>query len=1041
MAAAPNMTKTLSVYKTLVIGAGGSGIKSALLLKKYLSTFFDLEYTNLFKFILVDCEDPTNIINEIDKSLRDINEENRIATSIDSDLLNNKYLRERLEPHFYNFHETGARVDDTNDGAGTTRIYSTISLYKNAENIYDKVRSAFQDLREKGSTDTDYRLTEYASSNGFEVSIHGQDLPQVFIFSSTTGGTGAGTFLDIAAITRAATNIEGSLPKIFGFLYLPDVFLNPISDKFIQKLSSEQKRLIQANAYASLKELDYFLHGNSFTCQYSDSLSVHIENIGKNKIFNKVFLFDKFINSEYMPLQNSWDVFKMVAEGALHLTCSEIGANLNARLIDNRIWDEKYPDIHEVGSEWEDNGQRNKLYSSFGVYTLEVPKYEIETWFKQKSVEDFLSKGLTSGLAHSEVVNEVKKETMGDRDDLLGKMGVPYQKEKESRDKSRIVNEKRLFTLLRNKVMENINRSYKSLANADSVEKVSAFVNWEVDISGNLFDQNLMEANKFLKKLVEDFKHDFHSSAEKKLNLIKDKGDLDTSYNYSLEELILNITNRLKTKTAFDDIETVLEIMRVELRDIESFVSKKRSEISTMPVRPIGNSVTRLLNEIERKSNFLSFIDPSLGIDFIDAFKEKIDLKKGVYNRELNQITQLVDKNFSQKIDNMVLDALEEIIDFVQREIETMLTEPDSIWRRMLAKRKTLLKELNRELAISEARLIKSREDTHPLTKRYAPTRNDLESLFEQGFLNLSYNRILNYLKQRNISLADILTRDSLNLSGLIKELDSILDEEFHRFESVLSFDNDEFFDKYEIQSLQKDLVEKSKAGIKFKESYSDYNTFQFYVTPTEKDVWQLSGFKSYGGPNPDKYTVFQLIDGIPSSIIYNINEWHDTYSDLMRTRTFPDKAGGNMSVRPLHVFNFIIEQEPFIDEEYVWLLRTPNVLDIFIDHIFRESLEYDVISRHGDKFIYRGVIDFGPASEEEFKDKMRKNLSFLWDLREAVYDKQKITDRVSAVTAKTNREYLNKAREEARLKQDIQKDIKKSDDPDLLDAWNKLKE
>ena len=76
----------------------------------------------------------------------------------------------------------------------------------------------------------------------------------VYIVSSLCGGTGAGMFMDVAHRVRALVR---SNARVVGIFFLPDVLEEEIN-------SDLQRRRIKANAYAALKELNYFQETQQF---------------------------------------------------------------------------------------------------------------------------------------------------------------------------------------------------------------------------------------------------------------------------------------------------------------------------------------------------------------------------------------------------------------------------------------------------------------------------------------------------------------------------------------------------------------------------------------------------------------------------------------------------------------------------------------------------------------------------------------------------------------------------------------------------------
>lgn len=95
-------------------------------------------------------------------------------------------------------------------------------------------------------------------SNGVPVYIH--------IFSGLSGGTGAGSFLDVCYMVKAVASGVGGVTT-FGYFFLPDVNLSRIPYS-----ENATRTYIQQNGYASMQELDYCMqlqfNGGGFVQEY-----------------------------------------------------------------------------------------------------------------------------------------------------------------------------------------------------------------------------------------------------------------------------------------------------------------------------------------------------------------------------------------------------------------------------------------------------------------------------------------------------------------------------------------------------------------------------------------------------------------------------------------------------------------------------------------------------------------------------------------------------------------------------------------------------
>ncbi len=122
-------------------------------------------------------------------------------------------------------------------GAGQIRSNGRFALTCNFENLANKVRDAVGRI-----TDANIRTNpKYDADFVGDVEVH-----MVF---SMSGGTGAGTFINMAYVIRQALG----KCKVTGYAVLPDVF---------ECMSQYGMERVKPNTYGSIIDLDYFMHLN-----------------------------------------------------------------------------------------------------------------------------------------------------------------------------------------------------------------------------------------------------------------------------------------------------------------------------------------------------------------------------------------------------------------------------------------------------------------------------------------------------------------------------------------------------------------------------------------------------------------------------------------------------------------------------------------------------------------------------------------------------------------------------------------------------------
>ncbi|MDR1663593.1 MAG: tubulin-like doman-containing protein [Clostridiales bacterium] len=250
-------------HPILVIGLGGTGIDALLRLKYQVNRRFKLPDNPMTK---KKKQKPDNIeylafeTNEHDKKkykgigLDPNNELVLLSNASIGSILNNRstipeYISSWLSPEL--------TITDGTKGASGNRQAGRLLLFEKINAVIESIDNKIRALR----IDQENKLL-------------------VFILTGLSGGTGGGSFLDIAYIIRGLIerdygNKGVDKVEISGYLFTPDVNLANNS------LNVHTEEYIQRNGYASLKELDYWMNveergaGERFVQKYGTRLEVN----------------------------------------------------------------------------------------------------------------------------------------------------------------------------------------------------------------------------------------------------------------------------------------------------------------------------------------------------------------------------------------------------------------------------------------------------------------------------------------------------------------------------------------------------------------------------------------------------------------------------------------------------------------------------------------------------------------------------------------------------------------------------------------------
>lgn len=326
------MSRPTVVFRpTVVIGLGGTGYEVVLKLKK---RFIDV-YGSIPEIIRFLSIDTTENIQEREKSpdgnkvFLEPNELYAISVANPMSYTRNDHIAEWWPKDI----PTSSLIS----GAGQIRARGRLALFAKVGDINSLIAQAINSVRE-------IRASIQVYSENFQVSS--RDGVEVFIVGSLAGGTGSGTFLDVAFLARQYLN---NFSNVTGVFVLPRVFAN-----------LPQTHLVKSNAYGALKEIEHFW-------ELSPSNAIEID-YGITKIkadrppFDAVFLIDG-VNKKGTVVSRPDDLQNLVADGLYIQIGSQIGLDA-ANVADN---------IRAYLATGEKVRGRNISYCSFGFATLTLP--------------------------------------------------------------------------------------------------------------------------------------------------------------------------------------------------------------------------------------------------------------------------------------------------------------------------------------------------------------------------------------------------------------------------------------------------------------------------------------------------------------------------------------------------------------------------------------------------------------------------------------------------------------------------------------------
>ena len=395
IAGAARDNEIFNVSPTLFIGLGGSG-------KEVLMRLRRLFYTNIREIGL-----PINQYLWIDTDIRRQNIQKQdydpISDSLyfpQTDTIDVQVLNDQLEEYFdhpanyghifewlhHSIKELGFNI--ITNGAGQVPPCGRVAFFHHYKNIRKIIECKINNI----GNSVKIKLTQ--EDFKFQVDATKKN---VFLIASVAGGTGAGMLLDTAFLLKdIAPNLT-----ITGIIFLPSIF------KFSEVLTEDKQDIADANGYASLMQLDYFmsprvglaLHKDDVFSDFNFRWDGSDHRVRLNKApFDTIYFLGRE-NCSGKQLNSFTESFQMAAESIYLEFCnSDFGAVKRSIRPNNRSFLINEP-LYE-----ESNNQGEKIfsqyfparYSSFGLSFIKLDidrRRNAAAYFFGKSLAEFWNSG------------------------------------------------------------------------------------------------------------------------------------------------------------------------------------------------------------------------------------------------------------------------------------------------------------------------------------------------------------------------------------------------------------------------------------------------------------------------------------------------------------------------------------------------------------------------------------------------------------------------------------------------------------------------
>jgi len=367
-----NETQKPMLRPAIVIGLGGTGNQVVRRLKKFIQDQYR-ETPIMLNFLVVDTDQkefrdqdwhPLPELSELEKL--DLHDPQVPFAEVRKNPGAYPEIHEWLLPGL----DVGAL--DSREGAGQVRMLGRAAFYKSFDFFARRMDHLFgecQKIRTK---------LEALQRYDFDVETD----PVIYIVSSTCGGQGAGSLIDVAVALRVLAERFARL-NLIGILSLPSAY---------ERVTPRDNwRRVCANAHAVMKEVDYLMHtvpGSKMRFHFPRPISRWITP--QAPLFDVCYLVD--IAHQHGSLNNMEEVFDQIATQIF----LEIGTPFGARS------DSVRRNLDTVsGLERDAVYKTGRRYSGFGNHTITFNREKIVELAALKSTysllhDTLIGRGLTT---------------------------------------------------------------------------------------------------------------------------------------------------------------------------------------------------------------------------------------------------------------------------------------------------------------------------------------------------------------------------------------------------------------------------------------------------------------------------------------------------------------------------------------------------------------------------------------------------------------------------------------------------------------------
>ncbi len=354
----------IRIRPTILIGLGGTGGDVILRVRKrFYEKYGTLSEFPIVAYLWLDTDKSEKHIlgKEVREFVRMTDVERLMLTIGDTTVITQN-LKEPNNAHIDKWWYPGLNaLGQMNEGAGQIRAYSRLAFFHHYKAIRAAVTEANTRVRDPHAMEK-MMHSPILKDQGILAQVEFNQPTNVYLVTSIAGGTGSGLLLDAAFMIKDLFQ-EGNV-TLSSFLVFPDHFGTITNEK------------MKANAYALLKELNYYKYGShTFDAEWSLGVTARVPI----PPFDYCYVFDNQNaagqatggqpGSQELIFELLADsIFKDFSHG--EFADHKRSARVNLRQYMNKTYEHAHPRFKQ---------NFIQRYQSFGMSTIVVPHARITT--------------------------------------------------------------------------------------------------------------------------------------------------------------------------------------------------------------------------------------------------------------------------------------------------------------------------------------------------------------------------------------------------------------------------------------------------------------------------------------------------------------------------------------------------------------------------------------------------------------------------------------------------------------------------------------